>query len=74
MLYKGETEPKYDLPIQVQVKALNVPIRTNAGENYPTTRFCPLGVYTITDVVNGFGKLKSNAGWINLEQITIISK
>lgn len=33
-------------------------------------RKCPVGSYTIVDEKNGYGKLKSGEGWINLTQVT----
>ena len=42
-------------------------VRSGAGTNNPVV--CVLkkgGVYTIVDESNGFGKLKSGAGWISL--------
>lgn len=44
----------------------------------PSNKACPTGVYTITEVIygnnskKGWGKLKSGAGWINLDYVTIL--
>ena len=43
-------------------------VRTGAGENYPIATTVKKGeVYTIVAEQNGWGKLKSGAGWISLE-------
>lgn len=45
-----------------------VNIRSGAGTNYPVKGTVKQGeVYTIVEEKNGFGKLKSGAGWISLE-------
>ena len=52
--------------VKVTVDALN--IRAGAGTNYNTTGCIKdKGVYTIVAESNGFGKLKSGAGWICLD-------
>lgn len=51
--------------VQVSVSALNV--RKGPGTNYGiSTCIYDRGVYTIIDESNGWGKLKSGAGWISL--------
>lgn len=57
------------VPYHVKVTKTNVPIRTGAGKTYSRVGNCPVGIYTITDVQNGFGRLKSGAGWINLKKV-----
>lgn len=51
----------------VETIRTNVPIRKGAGDKYEITgRIVSKGVYTITETKNGYGKLKSGAGWIDL--------
>lgn len=51
--------------VKVTVSALNV--RAGAGVNYKVnTVIRDKGVYTIVEEKNGWGKLKSGAGWISL--------
>lgn len=51
--------------VQVTVDALN--IRKGPGTNYAIVRVIQdRGKYTIVEEKNGFGKLKSGAGWISL--------
>ena len=53
-----------------QVKIVNcsvLNVRSGAGTSYPVvTTVKSNEVYTIVDESNGFGKLKSGAGWISL--------
>ena len=52
--------------VKVTVNALN--IRKGPGTNYRTNgTITNKGTYTITETQNGFGKLKSGAGWICLD-------
>lgn len=51
--------------VRVSTTALNV--RKGPGVNYAiTATIVDKGIYTIVDTKNGWGKLKSGAGWINL--------
>lgn len=51
--------------VQVTASALN--IRSGAGTSYPVTGVIKdKGKYTIVEEKNGWGKLKSGAGWISL--------
>ena len=34
-------------------------------------RKCPVGVYTIVEEKNGYGKLKSGEGWVNMSEVTV---
>lgn len=67
-----------DVPFLVKVSISNLNIRTGAGTDYPRTQFCPPGIYTIVDVIqgqgssSGWGKLKSGAGFISLDFCTRI--
>lgn len=51
--------------VRITADVLNV--RTGAGTNYPiSTKVKKGGVYTIVETKNGWGRLKSGAGWISL--------
>ena len=55
-------------PFSVKVLIPDLNIRRGAGMNYAVTgKYTGKGVFTITQVKNGWGKLKSGAGWIYLE-------
>ncbi len=55
-------------PFTVKVLISDLNIRKGAGMNYAATgKYTGKGVFTISEVENGWGKLKSGAGWIYLE-------
>lgn len=55
-----------DYKVKVTAKSLN--IRDGAGTKYKIVgKITDQGIYTITDIQNGWGKLKSGAGWISLK-------
>lgn len=54
-------------PYIVRVDVKNMSIRKGPGTNYAATQIIPQGFYTIEQEKNGWGKLKSGAGWIPLE-------
>ena len=57
--------------VKINTDVLNV--RAGAGTSYPSTTQVRRGqIYTIVDVVNGWGKLKSGAGYIKLSYTTKI--
>ena len=63
-----------DTSFKVQISVPDLNIRSGPGTNYAATgRFTGAGVFTITTVQsgqgssNGWGKLKSGAGWIALD-------
>lgn len=57
--------------VKIEADVLNV--RSNPGVDYPVKTTVRRGeVYTIVDSSNGWGKLKSGAGWISLEYTTRI--
>jgi len=57
--------PKSSYLVKINTDVLNV--RAGAGTQYPKTTQVKRGqVYTIVDELNGWGKLKSGAGWIKL--------
>lgn len=62
------------VPFLVKVEITNLNIRTGPGTNYEKTRtFIEPGIYTIVQTMagpgskSGWGKLKSNVGWISLD-------
>ena len=58
------------IPYKIKVTKTNVPIRTGAAKSYSKARACcPVGVYEITEEKNGFGRLKSGAGWVYLKKV-----
>lgn len=61
-----EAERKTIFKVRVTVDSLNY--RAGAGVKYKINgKITDRGVYTIVEQKNGWGKLKSGAGWINLE-------
>lgn len=51
----------------VRIKADSLNVRKGAGVGYPITTVVKKNyIFTIVDVCNGWGRLKSGAGWINL--------
>ena len=66
-LVKYATTPKFkSYKVKITADALNV--RSGAGTSYKIVTVVKKGeVYTIVDEKNGFGKLKSGAGWISLK-------
>lgn len=53
----------YTVKVNTQIPILKTP----AGTKVKT---CPKGIYTIVGEKNGYGKLKSGAGWIQLSKVT----
>ena len=53
-------------PYQVRVTVKNLNIRKGPGTKYGRVKYIVPGVYTITEEKDGWGKLKSGAGWISL--------
>lgn len=66
-LVKYTTTPKFKAyKVKITADVLNV--RAGAGTNYKVaTTVKKNGVYTIVEEKNGWGKLKSGAGWISLK-------
>lgn len=61
-------------PFTVKVLIDDLNIRKGAGMSYAVTgKYTGKGVFTITEVKNGWGKLKSGAGWIYLENPSYVS-
>lgn len=67
---KKPSETKFE-PYRVLVTATALNVRSGAGMNFPVQmQVHENEVYTIVDKINGWGKLKSGAGWIYLETYT----
>ena len=59
---------RYALPYLVRVTADSLNVRSGPGTNYPVSGSVKKGdAYTVTETRDGFGKLKSGAGWISLK-------
>lgn len=78
-VYTGKTASSgtSDVPFKVKVSISDLNIRKGPGTNYAKTgKYTGKGVFTITEVKSGqgsdagWGKLKSNAGWISLDYCT----
>lgn len=79
--FKGFGRPKYEIakqeepetpdtfePYVVRLTAIALNVRTGPGTNYPVAQVIRGGgAFTIVDEENGFGLLKSGAGWIMLQ-------
>lgn len=66
-LKKVEQTPIFQ-PYVIRVTAAALNVRKGPGTNYSvSTIIYKGGVYTIVEEQNGWGKLKSGAGWINLK-------
>lgn len=64
---KPEVKPTKRKTFQVKVTATDLRIRKGPGTNYPFTgKYTGKGKFTITEEQNGWGRLKSGAGWICL--------
>ena len=53
--------------IKVKVKVTELNMRTGPGSSYKSKGKIKPGIYTIVNVKNGWGKLKTNGYWISLE-------
>lgn len=61
-------------PFTVKVLIDDLNIRKGAGMNYAVTgKYTGKGIFTIMEVKNGWGKLKSGAGWIYLENPSYVT-
>ena len=56
------------LPYLIRVSK-RIDIKRNASASAATARKCPVGIYTIVAEQNGYGKLKSGAGWVKLSEV-----
>lgn len=64
-------EKKTDVPFIVRIAIDDLNIRTGPGVGYPRTGiYTGKGAFTIVEEKDGWGKLKSGAGWISLSYAT----
>ena len=63
-----EEKPAARLPYLIRVSR-RIDIRKGAAAGYAVARQCPIGIYTIVAEQNGYGKLKSGAGWVRLSDV-----
>lgn len=59
-------KPAPFVPYRVRVTITDLNIRTEANASSKSKGYIKPGVYTIVEEKNGWGKLKSGAGWISL--------
>ena len=63
-----KTAPARIKPYLVKVGIPDLNIRTGPGVTFPRTgKFTGVGTFTIVEEQDGWGKLKSGAGWICLK-------
>lgn len=72
--YDADTAPAEEAKHATKVPYLirvsrRIDIRKGAAAGYAVARQCPIGIYTIVAEVNGYGKLKSGAGWVKLSEV-----
>ena len=73
--YDADTAPvEEEKPAAVKLPYLirvckRIDIKRNASASSATARKCPVGIYTIVAEQNGYGKLKSGAGWVKLSEV-----
>ena len=66
----GADKPLFAAPYTVRVSVTDLPILSGPGSDFPRRGLVPPGVYTIVAEQDGFGRLKSGAGWIELARTT----
>ena len=64
-----ETGGQETTPYTVRVEVEDLLIRSGPGTDYAQKGYIPQGVYTVVEEKNGFGRLKSGAGWIALKWV-----
>ena len=73
--YDADTAPmEEEKPAAVKLPYLirvgkRIDIKRSASASAATARKCPVGIYTIVAEQNGYGKLKSGAGWVKLSEV-----
>ena len=67
-LVEEEKPAAVKLPYLIRV-CKRIDIKRNASASSATARKCPVGIYTIVAEQNGYGKLKSGAGWVRLRDV-----
>lgn len=72
---KTTTINKTAVPFLVTIKTSNLRIRSGPSSKYTICGYVQKGItYTIVEVQNGWGKLKSGAGWIYLSSAYVTRK
>lgn len=69
---KEEAKPTPSVPFVIRVRATDLNIRSGPGIQNESRGVIPVGVYTIVETQNGWGRLKSGAGWISLDYVVIL--
>ena len=67
-LVEEEKPAAVKLPYLIRI-CKRIDIKRNASASSATARKCPVGIYTIVAEQNGYGKLKSGAGWVRLRDV-----
>ena len=67
-LVEEEKTAAVKLPYLIRVSK-RIDIKRSASASAATARKCPVGIYTIVAEQNGYGKLKSGAGWVRLSDV-----
>ena len=67
-LVEEEKPAAVKLPYLIRVSK-RIDIKRSASASAATARKCPVGIYTIVAEQNGYGKLKSGAGWVKLSEM-----
>ena len=65
---KEKVHASVNLPYLIRVSQ-RIDIKRSSSASSVTARKCPVGVYTIVEVKNGYGRLKSGAGWVRLSDV-----
>ena len=65
-IIEKSSKPQTDENFQVRIDIDDLNIRTGPGVSYPKIGVTGKGVFTITEVKDGWGKLKSGIEWISL--------
>lgn len=68
-ILNGDIPKPFD-PYKIRVTLV---IRSGPSAEYDMVGYIPVGVYTIVDECNGWGKLKSGIGWIPLNSVERIN-
>lgn len=69
------SDTSFVCPCRVRVEINNLNIRSEASKNSQAVGKCPIGVFTILEVKQGYGskigwgRLKSGIGWISLDYV-----
>lgn len=69
------SDNRFVCPCRVRVEINNLNIRSEASKNSQAVGKCPIGLFTITEVKEGYGsklgwgRLKSGIGWISLDYV-----